>query len=330
MVALDVPAPIATVLGTIGRTEDIVTGPNGDRVAIVGFLANSILLARLAPTDGTARVAVESVLLVHSHDLHHPHGVEFLDESTLVIANRAAELITLTLPDDVVGPPRPYPGSAIVHHVTVDCRPLVDATAAVPVRSPGSVAVRRLSSGLVEVYVCNNYVHEVTRHVVARAADGGWTVVDAELLLRAQLAIPDGIAVSPDHRWLAVSNHDTHEVFVYPLDGTLGPDLPPTGRMRGPSFPHGMQFSADGRRLVVADAAHPFLFVYDTPDGDWAGARRPSAVVRVLDDATFLAARRDNPQEGGPKGVAMLPNGLALTTGEYAALQAVDLGPPPR
>lgn len=315
---------VGSVLATVGRTEDVVVSPDGRHVAIAGFLASDVLLARVRHDTERGELAVESVLVVHALQLVNPHGLDFLDARTLVVANRSAELVTLHLPDALDAPLPPAFGEAgpAVGQITVPAHVLLDGASPVPVRTPGSVAVRRLAEGLAHIYVCNNYAHDVTRYVAVRNG-AHWEVVTGEVLLRAGLAIPDGITVSPCGRWLAVSNHDTHEVFTYRLDDTLGPTSEPAGRLRGINYPHGLRFTADSRRLVVADAGLPYIAVFEAPT--WDRALEPSAVVRVMDDDVYRRGRY-NPQEGGPKGLALLPRGIALVTSEHQALAAFDLG----
>lgn len=329
-VAVIAPPDVAAVLATLGRTEDLVLAPDGQHLAIAGFLANSIAIVRFSEAfDPQRQLDIERVVLLRAVGLVNPHGLGYLDAHTLVVANRSAELLLLELPDDIDAAcsHASFDGACgRVGGLTVAGHVLLDGAAPVPVRTPGSVAVRPLAPGVAELLVCNNYVHEVTRHVVARTTPGvsGWAVVESDVLLRAELDVPDGIAVSPDGMWLAVSNHESHEVFTYRLDEALGPDSSPHGRLRGADYPHGLRFSADGTRLFLADAGLPYLHEYAATEGDWSGPREPSVTVRVMDDAVFRRGRT-NTQEGGPKGLALLPSGAAVVTSDQQSLGCFDV-----
>ena len=187
-------------------------------------------------------------------------------------------------------------------------------------QAPGSVAVRSLGQGHHELLVCNNSANTVTRHLI----DGTGALVRGEIVLRRWLDIPDGITLSHDGRWLAVSNHETHTVFLYERS-EIGEDADPVGILRGVSYPHGIRFAADDSYLVVADAGAPYVHVFVPSGGDWEGVGYPAATITVMDDDTFLRGRH-NPQEGGPKGIDLDPrSGVLVATSECQPLAFFDL-----
>ncbi|HET8529791.1 MAG TPA: hypothetical protein VFO08_01475 [Methylomirabilota bacterium] len=108
--------------------------------------------------------------------------------------------------------------------------------------------------------------------------------------------------MSPERRWIAVSNHTTHNVLLYENSPALNADADPDGILRGIYYPHGLRFSADGRHLFVADAGAPYLHIYAQDPDQWSGVRHPVASIRIMEDAVFERGRR-NPEEGGPKGL---------------------------
>ena len=143
---------------------------------------------------------------------------------------------------------------------------------------------------------CHNLAHMVTRHKL----DASGALVGGDVLLRKWLDIPDGLALSHDGRWLAVSNHNTHGVFLYDYSD-LGEDADPVGVLRGVNYPHGVRFGADDSCLVVADGGAPHVHVFPASGAGWAGVAYPAATITVMDDDTF-ARGRHNPREGGPEG----------------------------
>ncbi|HSL74379.1 MAG TPA: hypothetical protein VK853_07925 [Ilumatobacteraceae bacterium] len=305
---LDVVADAETVrvIDELGRTEDVALSPDGSRLALAGFSADAIVVMALAIDHGSGVVRLSAARTVRAPGLSRPHGVVFVDDHVLLVANREAEVVIVQF-GAASGD-----GSAGATSTVV-----LDGCSVPPVRTPGSVVARWLTADLLEVFTCNNYAHDVTRHVLDRSAD--WAVVDGEVLLRAGLQIPDGLAIDRTGSWIAVSNHETHEVRVYRLDEQLGPESLPDGILTGTNYPHGLVFAADGRQLVVADAGLPYLVAHESTNGDWSGERPPARITRVMDDDTFHRGRY-NPQEGGPKGVDLTDDGLLVVTSEFQPL----------
>lgn len=303
---------VAAVIATIGRTEDIAVSPDGTRLLVAGFERNVLALITFE-TDSSDRqrpvIELTGVTLVTNARLAQPHGVDFIDDSTILVANRASEVLIMDVP-------APGSGRLGAHNHRSAAKVLLDQESPVPVRTPGSLAVRRFGD-LAEVVVCNNYVHDVTRHVIDLTDEPA--AVHHELLIDAGLQIPDGVAISASGKWLAISNHVTNEVLIYRYDEHLQPDSSSCGQLSLVNYPHGLRFSADDRHLLVADAGLPYVNVYHAENGDWSGVHRPARVARLMDDDTFNRGRY-NPQEGGPKGLAFASNDVVVVTSEHQHL----------
>lgn len=104
---------------------------------------------------------------------------------------------------------------------------------------------------------------------------------------------PCHLALSPDTRWLAVSNYGSGTVGVFPLaeNGALGPisDLARhegsglnADRQEGPHA-HSSIFSPDGRWLIVADLGIDALVIYGFDGG--SGTLRQHAVIAAAPGA---------------------------------------------
>ncbi len=307
------PYDVAARLSAIGRTEDVIVSPDGRRLAIAVFNANAVALVDFtveSASDGVGQTVVDlsGVTIVRCDALAKPHGLAFVDNTTMLVANRESELLLLQLPR--IGDSR--------CDVLVDGRVLVDGSGPVPVSTPGSIAVRRSGGGLCEAVVCNNYAHTVTRYVFD--LDDQCRMIDRDVVVSTGLDIPDGVAISASGRWMAISNHSTHEVFVYAYGADVDPETPPVGVLQGANYPHGLRFADDDRYLVLADAGLPFVYAFCAPDGDWSGRRSPTNTLRVMDDASFNAGRY-NPQEGGPKGIEVVAaSRLVVVTSEHQGL----------
>jgi hypothetical protein len=181
------------------------------------------------------------------------------------------------------------------------------------------VLVRREATGAHAIFACNNWVDTVTRHVLG--ADG--FLAAGEVVAHRRLELPDGVALSDDGRWLAVSSHDSSSVLVFAYPGEDA-NAEPACILRGARCPHGLRFAFDDRRLLVADAAAPYVHVFEPDAGRWADAAYPTSSIRVLDDATFERRRR-NRYEGGPKGIDVLAGDVLVLTCEGTPLAFFDL-----
>ncbi len=300
-------------LAAVGRTEDLSFSPANDRLALAAFERGSIVLVgvRVAPPPSPAIELLDVVDLALPNG-GYPHGLDWLDDETLVVADREGSIAVVRLRLDHHGRPAAF-----------EPCPLEGGFSGT--RSPGSVVVVPDEGGGPEVLVCNNYAGTVTGHRVSPGASSDALAVrDDRILVRRWLDVPDGVAISADGRWLAVSNHIPHLVMVYDRRLPFGPDRAPDGVLRGVQYPHGLAFSDDGGHLLVADAGRPLVVAFAATDGSWSGSRLPVAVLRAMDDATFERGRV-RPQEGGPKGLALDRTGTVLAvTSEHQTLAIHD------
>lgn len=307
---------VVPALAELGRTEDVHLTPDNRRLAVAGHLSNRVLVLSLDIDwgEGAPRVRLHSPQMLTSGAFSYPHGLFWSSDDTLLVANRQGGVPVFRIPPPE-GDMKPR-----------ELQPLLRLETAHPglVETPGSVSARSLMCGCLDVLVCNNFTHQVTQHLVDLDGARPGAVAGSPLLARG-LDIPDGVAHSPDGRWIAVSNHNEHCVRLYDATRPLGPDAEPDARLLGVDYPHGLRFAAASQRLFVADAGAPFVHVYNCPDGRWQGERWHDSRVRVLDDDTFLQGR-SNPQEGGPKGLDLDSSGcLMVTTNEVVPLAFFDL-----
>jgi hypothetical protein len=304
----DAPSGVRETISRLGRTEDLRFSPGGRRLALVCYERDQVALAevRIETSPAGPDVAVTRLDLLSADGLHEPHGVDFADDDTLVVGNRGGGIGVFRVRDE--GAER-----ALARLPGAGPSPLLD--------SPGSVAVRPLGKGRGEVLACNNWKGTITRHTLepSGALTGG------EVLAAKLLDLPDGLALSGDGRWLAVSNHDGHNVFVYAY-ATLDEHSDPVAILRGAKYPHGLRFDAAGDRLLVADAGSPMVHVFERGPHGWSGARYPSATMTVVDEHAFALGNR-NPREGGPKGIDVhRDTNVVAVTCEQQRLAFFDAG----
>ena len=149
--------------------------------------------------------------------------------------------------------------------------------------------------------ICNTYADHVSRHLLD--ADNDWNVLYSEKMIKDNLDVPDGVALSNNGEWLAVSNnHDSHQVFIYSLTADT---VHRVGILNNVNCPHGITFANDDRTILVADASIPFIHVFESNNGDWSGKRDLTTSKRVMSDDAYILSRYDH-NEGGPKGLKVL------------------------
>jgi DNA-binding beta-propeller fold protein YncE len=307
------PDAVRAVIGALGQTEDVRFSPSNHRLAIAAFNRHRVVVldVDIAKSGATQAVALTGCVEISSPALNYPHGLDFLDEETLVVANRNGDVAIFKLP-----PAGNHPSELLpVQTLAAGKGSLLNA--------PGSVAVIRRDQRLSELLICNNSGHSVTRHLIDRSAD--CSVTGSAVLLKKWLNLPDGVCVSDDRRWIAVSNHNTHGVLLYECSPSLSEYSSPDGVLRGVYFPHGLRFSSDGQYLFVADAGAPFVHIYASDGRGWRGGRNPAASLRIMDEPLFLRGRQ-NPQEGGPKGIDVASGmNVLVATSEHQPLVFYDM-----
>jgi hypothetical protein len=307
-IGFEASAAVRAALSTVGRTEDLRFSPDNRLLAIAGYGRRRCLILRIdvEPTPAGPRVTIPDFMELTSGSMGDIHGLDFIDDRTFAVANRDGLVAIFALPagepagqSNEIAPIRRIRGGLF-------CK----------LKTPGSVAVRKESHGRYSLLVCNNYTHRITRHVVNPWL--GHRTSRNHPLLRQGLDIPDGIAVSRDGQWIAVSSHGSKDVKMYRMSASLGPDAEPAGILQNANYPHGLRFTADDRHLLVADAGSPMLHVYERGAG-WEGRRPPARSIAVLDDETFLRGRI-NDEEGGPKGLDIDRSNsvVAVTCEEHA------------
>ena len=314
------PTAVQTALESMGRTEDVRCAPDGSYIAVLGFAHERILLFQIAwgKAGDQTGLTLTAHLDVRSDNFAYPHGLDFADMRTVLVANRRGKGEVFHLPD-----PLPW-GETVV----LSSKATIERVGfRKPVRSPGSVAVQEVNGDRIGLLLCNNYAHRVTRHVLRRSSAGGETgfeVIENAVALEKGLKIPDGVSHCKATGAVAISNHVTHEVFLYPDAATLTKTTEPSCVLERIDYPHGLRFTKDGRYLLVADAGQPYVLVFARGAG-WAGRRAPVAHVRVMNDHDYLKGRY-NPQEGGPKGLDLDPeNRVMFVTSQFNPLAAFDL-----
>ncbi len=312
----DATAAVHDVIARIGRTEDIKLSPDNRRLVILDYFGKQIFVfsIRIDTSAISPQVALSDFSIMPSDSLREPHGVAFLGNDHIVVCNRAADLCVYRVPVPGDHPPE----RRVEPLATIKGQGLF----APKVLTPGSVDCYELAANRYRLLVCNNKWNAITAHSVSL---GRLIKIKHEgVLIENRLKIPDGVSISGDSAWIAISNHADGEVLVYGNTSILARGTPPAACLRGMVCPHGVRFTSDGR-LLVADAASQYLHVFESKSGSWNGGQGPTKSVRVMDDETFYSGRYDS-GEGGIKGIELdNSNRVLITTHKRDVLGFYDL-----
>jgi DNA-binding beta-propeller fold protein YncE len=295
-------------LNNIGRTEDIRFSSDNKKLAIAGFLENCILLMDIDIHYSNQKPVVNIIkcIKIISKHFKEPHGVDFIDNDYLVVANRNGNISLFDI--------RNLPSNS----TCVELRPIKVIKYVRPFRrinSPGSVCILNSNDDEIDILVCNNYSHKISRHVIPLKSR--FKFVKNSIFLEKGLNIPDGIAINKDKSRLAISDHNTNRVLIFNLMKGISPRSEYIGELKDAGYPHGVRFSDDSKKIFIADAGAPYINVYQSKNGDWSGNSYPSKKLICMTGDDFLKWHT-NPQEGGPKGLDISADGSLLAISTHA------------
>lgn len=294
------------------RTEDIRFSPSGQRLAVAAT-EGCLLLFQIDLTIRPIQVRFETE--IRSVALLVPHGVEFFDEETLIVANRNGALVFFQIPVSSEFPAisnlEPfYQVNSALFGASGQTRYLRDRALFC---GPGSV--RLFAETL---YVTCNYKNTVSSFACYR--DQGKIIVEeGEVLAHDGLEVIDGVAISSDGNFMALSDHDHHRVVVYrrncsPQAAASQVQYVFSCWLRDPDlhYAHGLRFDNSDQVLYVADAGGRFLHVFVDNDGWQNNCDYSYYKTTGVDEAAFsksqevtIAAHRA--LEGGVKGLDIAP-----------------------
>lgn len=303
------------------RTEDVRFSPSGRRLAMVA--TNGCLL--LFAVDVEARpIRVMPEVEFRSPSLLISHGVEFLSEDVVVVANRNGKLVFFKIPASYE-----WQDGYEIEPMLEVLSPLFGQTGTTrKLRErdlfcgPGSV---RLWNGI--LYVTCNYMNTVSTFD-CHFDEGGLHVTEREVVAHEGLSVVDGIAISLDGSLMALSDHDHHRVAVYRrIEDTRKANTGET--MRGKfelacsltdfdmHFPHGLRFDNKGEVLFAVDAGGRFIHIFETAN-NWQTDMRHCTLktfgvdLHAFDKSQQAVSDEHRSLEGGGKGLDIDPSGRVL------------------
>jgi DNA-binding beta-propeller fold protein YncE len=295
----------------LDRCEGIAFSSSGDIIAVAGSDTNKVFFYRRQPGGPFEDTPYWSISGPASR-LNYPHDVAFSpsgDEELLAVAARGGAIVLFAKnrTDDTYGPDPVF--EICGKRTKLD---FSDGVAFVPPNND-YLAACNLIVGNVSLF------RQISHSQVSFKLD---PVFD---LSHHSLSHPDGLAFSQCGTWLAVANHRNHSVSVFQRRnralsmGRLKYGPRPVTILKDPAMrhPHSVAFTPENH-LVVTNAGANYFSVYE-PRRHFLGMRwsqSPVSQTVVGSDRGFREINARNKMEGGPKGVAIHKNSLAVCSPE--------------
>jgi DNA-binding beta-propeller fold protein YncE len=304
------------------RFEGIAFSPDGGSIAVATSESNTVCLYRHA----NGRVAEEPFATIQGarSGLKYPHDVAFSaagDLMAVALRNRA-----ITVYERRGEGFRPEPAFVIRGFTT---------------RLNFSDGVAFVGDHLA---ACNLESDSVSFYRMTSRAPLAFELTPSFELKDESIYQPDGLCFSEGGRWLAVANHGKHTVAVFERDETsgLGPQASderlsdPRSEVRGPRsqhaelrygpkpvsllrhrtfrYPHSVAFTPATNHLFVTNAGANYFSVFAHERGRWS--RSPAVRHVVGPERAFHEVNARSKLEGGPKGIAIHANHVAICSPE--------------
>lgn len=174
---------------------------------------------------------------------------------------------------------------------------------------------------------CNLETGSITFYRRISLSPIGFGLKPAFELKHPSLSSPDGLGFTRCGRWLAVANHGNHSVSIYQRRKAFftaggfkyGPEPVTTIKDAGMRYAHSVAFTPATNHLVVTNAGANHFGVYEPTghDSEMRWSQSPTLQKTVGRDSIFRDVNERNKMEGGPKGVAVHQNSLAICGSEY-------------
>jgi DNA-binding beta-propeller fold protein YncE len=301
------PASVQRIMppGRGERFEGVAFSPSGDTLAIATSESNTVLLFRRA-TDG--RFDETPFQVIGKPGLKYPHDVSFSH-------GNGGELLAIAQREGAIAVYARYGAHEY------------DPTPALEISGPQSKLAFSDAVAFVPpddryLAACNLELGTISFFPARRRWLPAFARTPELEFKHPSIHHPDGLAFSACGNWLATANHGGHTVTV--LRRRAGLFAPqrirlsrrPVTIIKDPLLrhPHSVAFTPATNHLVVTNAGANYFTVY-APERRRLGTRwsqKPVAQVIAHDDDAFKAVNMTNKTEGGPKGVAVSKDTLAV------------------
>jgi DNA-binding beta-propeller fold protein YncE len=293
------------------RFEGIDFSPSGNTIAIATSDTNAVLLFR-RKADGRFQDAPYQ-RIGGSSGLNYPHDVSFSrcgDSEFLAVAQRAGAIAIYEKngADDNYSPEPVFEISGPKSKLAFS-----DGVAFVPPNNEYLAA-------------CNLQLATISFFRKASHSPIGFEGSPEYELRHPSIYNPDGLGFSRCGKWLAIANHGSQTVSVFQRRNKLmsggqlsyGPEPVIVIEDRQFRYPHSVAFTPRTNHLIVTNAGANYFSVYEARRHYFGMQWSQSPVTQVIvhEDEAFREVNTANKMEGGPKGVAIHANTLAVCSSQ--------------
>lgn len=288
------------LLKSVKRAEDVQISPNGKMLAIADIKGNQIVLFSIAFAEGEAILSRGSRVV--ANDILAPHGLAWIGENLLAVANRGG-MVTFHRIDDLKEGINEIPS---VFSISGEQGHLIE--------HPGSILYRKRSRKIFEIFICNNFSDMVSQHLFS-IQDGEISILEDRCLLFNDFKTPDGFALSKGEKTLFVSDHLGKRVLAYEF-GNFAPGAA-KGEIVNCAYPHGLVQHPQTGTLFIAGAGERCIHVVKDDGSGWRSITKPCYTFEMMSMEQFLPTHI-NIEDGGPKGITITPGGRYLVVSSQA------------
>jgi 6-phosphogluconolactonase (cycloisomerase 2 family) len=294
------------------RFEGAAFSGSGKILAIVTSEFNSILLFRCS-ADG--RFEDEPYQTIGGSDLNYPHDVSFShwnDGGLLAVAQRGGAIAIYTRTDD----------SGLY---SISPTFLISGEQSKLAFSDG---VAFLPPDDLYLAACD-FAHSTICFFRRVSLSPPIFETAPELELKHEsIYQPDGLCFSSCGQWLACANHGKQTIAIFRRAERVGDRIKfersPEAVIKDPGlrYPHSVGFTPMTNQVIVTNAGANYFAAYPLQRRRWFGTRysySPRLRVIVHDEDAFKEVNMTNKMEGGPKGIAIAENMVAICSPQIGA-----------
>ncbi len=99
------PPHVRNAVLSLGRTEDVKFSPSNRRLAVAAFGKNKITVFEIsiATSRNSKSITLTGATEISSTCLNSPHGLDFIDDERIIVANRDGQACIFEVPLDAMG-----------------------------------------------------------------------------------------------------------------------------------------------------------------------------------------------------------------------------------
>ncbi len=291
---------IIQALSEIKRAECIQLSHDRKRIAIADTSPSCIHILDVDFIDG--KVTIDKLTNINSSELNFPHGLSFIDSTTLLVCNRFGGINIFKIPDNKEG---------CLQSFTLT--PVKTIPSNLPsIVNPSGVAIIKNENNIIECLIINTQTSFASKLFIDTKK--GFELIDSEILLKNELNFPDAIDISEDGKCIAICNHHNKKTFVYENKSNLNVNSVPDAVLTGFIHPHGVCIINDNY-IAVTSASDPYVRLFFNNNKTWKGTYTPYVEIKLMDAQSFEKFKA--PRDGGIKGITLVKNTkvIALTGG---------------